>query len=443
MLNKAIEPKAKSKIGGWYKTTVLPDLIGFSPEKVYTESLCSVLDVLPTKSINSVLYDLVKRAEDLYGVDYSKLLMDATAVYFEGDTCTLLSFGYNPVYKNKKQIIVFLAITEKEKFPVMLNIERGNTYIAKKTVEMAIYLERTFGSSGMTILIDNGFISSKTVKEMRIRNSYVLSRLEKNNVIAKTAIRLSEGTCADREGSKGRKAAPVFSGEKISEEMRASKKKKEERLDLYKGLKVVVISTTDEEERKKNLSEKVERMTKNLEEIRLTGETSKKKGYNATIVQIDKATKGLKRFVWFSLEQDKTSGQMVFTYKLKEKAIKERKNSFGKFLIITRRGKLSNKEMLEYYLSGCPIEDAYRTLKSDMDTPNHFLTSSVKVDLLLSVLAYFLWMILRLKFLRMGEKRSIKEILHILHGLKAITINGSISRFNEDNEAVELLSRLN
>jgi hypothetical protein len=36
VLNKAIEPKAKSQIGGWYKTTVLPDLIGLSPEKVYT-----------------------------------------------------------------------------------------------------------------------------------------------------------------------------------------------------------------------------------------------------------------------------------------------------------------------------------------------------------------------------------------------------------------------
>jgi ribosomal protein L30E len=90
-------------------------------------------------------------------------------------------------------------------------------------------------------------------------------------------------------------------------------------------------------------------MAKNLEEIRLKCEKSKKKEYNASIVQIDKATKGLKSFVCFSLEQDENSGQMVFTYKLKEKAIKERKNSYGKFVIITRRANLSNKEMLEYY----------------------------------------------------------------------------------------------
>jgi ribosomal protein L30E len=120
-------------------------------------------------------------------------------------------------------------------------------------------------------------------------------------------------------------------------------------------------------------------MAKNLEEIRLKCEKSKKKEYNASIVQIDKATKGLKSFVCFSLEQDENSGQMVFTYKLKEKAIKERKNSYGKFVIITRRTNLSNKEMLEYYLSICPIEDAYRTLKSDMeiDTPNHLLTKQI------------------------------------------------------------------
>lgn len=136
---------------------------------------------------------------------------------------------------------------------------------------------------------------------------------------------------------------------------------------------------------------------------------------------------------------------MVFTYKLKEKAIKERKNSFGKFVLITDRDDLSNEEMLKYYISKFPIEDAYRTLKSDMeiDTPNHFLASRVKVDLLLSVLSYFLRMILHLKFRKMGEKRSIKEILHVLHGLKVITINEDISYFNDNDEAIQLLNSLN
>ncbi len=286
VLNKAIEPKAKSKIGGWYKTTVLPDFIGLSPEKVYTESLCSVLDDLPTKAINSVLYDLLKRAEALYGVDYSKLLIDATAVYFEVDKCILLSFGYNPVYKKKKQIIVFLAITESEKFPVMLKIERGNTYIAKKTVEMASYLKRKFGVSGVTILIDNGFITARNVKEMGKRNIYFLSRREKGNLIAKTAIKLSEGKFADRADSKGRRASPVFPVERIIEEMRTSKKKKEELRDMHRGLKVVVVSTTDEEEREKEFIERIERMEKNLDAIRAKCERSKKKRYDATIVQI-------------------------------------------------------------------------------------------------------------------------------------------------------------
>jgi len=135
----------------------------------------------------------------------------------------------------------------------------------------------------------------------------------------------------------------------------------------------------------------------------------------------------------------------VFTYKLKEKAIKERKNSFGKFVLITDRDDLSNEEMLKYYVSKFTIEDAYRTLKSDMeiDTPNHFLVSRVKVDLLLSVLSYFLRMILHLKFRKMGEKRSIKEILHVLHGLKVITINEGISYFNDNDEAIQLLNSLN
>ncbi len=52
-------------------------------------------------------------------------------------------------------------------------------------------------------------------------------------------------------------------------------------------------------------------------------------------------------------------------------------------------------------------------------------------------------MILHLKFRKMGEKRSIKEILHVLHGLKVITINEDISYFNDNDEAIQLLNSLN
>jgi len=44
-------------------------------------------------------------------------------------------------------------------------------------------------------------------------------------------------------------------------------------------------------------------------------------------------------------------------------------------------------------------------------------------------------------FILMGMN-AIYSVLDILHELKAITINGRINRFNEDNRAIPLLNRL-
>jgi len=54
------------------------------------------------------------------------MLIDGTVITSEGTKCELLSFGYNPAGARKRQITIFLAVTEGENIPVHLRIVRGN-----------------------------------------------------------------------------------------------------------------------------------------------------------------------------------------------------------------------------------------------------------------------------------------------------------------------------
>ena len=59
-------------------------------------------------------------------VKVERLLIDGCAITSEGRKCELLTFGYNPTGVKKRQITIFIAVTEDENIPVHLRIEKGN-----------------------------------------------------------------------------------------------------------------------------------------------------------------------------------------------------------------------------------------------------------------------------------------------------------------------------
>ncbi|MCW3128985.1 MAG: hypothetical protein N2V75_02625 [Methanophagales archaeon] len=55
-----------------------------------------------------------------------RMLIDGTVITSEGTKCELLTFGYNPTGARKRQITIFLAVTEGENIPVHLRIAKRN-----------------------------------------------------------------------------------------------------------------------------------------------------------------------------------------------------------------------------------------------------------------------------------------------------------------------------
>lgn len=445
VLNKAVDAKTKRQLALWYPKTVLPELLELPTKEVYPESLCAALDALPTKSINLVLSDLLNRADQLYGVDTTKLLLDASTIIFEGNRCILLQFGYNAKYKGRKQILVFLVLTEDKNFPVHLKVFPGNTHVASKTVELASLVRKKFPNQEILFVTDNGFFTGDNLSRLSKANIGILTRLEKSNLVARAAITAVGDSFEDLGDPKGRTLSKVLSIEAVAEYIPPKTHRKNEILTQFRKTRLVVIKTPQGDKAAIEFQTRIDKMERALRHIQSQCAQQPRKQYDPTIAKVYEVTKGLRSLVHFSLQKDDTTGQLNLQFSLRQDRIYARKQLMGKFVLITNRPDLLNKEMFDIYLSKFSIEDAYRTLKTEMDieTPYHRLVNRVKVDLLMSVIAYFLWQVLHNILRLQGEQRSVKDILDVLSCLKEITLNDTVRCYNEADEALTLLNTLN
>ena len=445
VLNKAVNAKTKRQLALWYPKTVLPELLELPANEVYAESLCAALDVLPTKSINLVLSDLLNRADQLYGVDTNRLLLDASTIVFEGNRCVLVQFGYNAKYKRRRQILVFLVVTEDKNFPIHLKVYPGNTHVASKTVELATAVRKKFSEQAVLFVTDNGFFTGANLSRLSRANIGLLTRLEKSNLVARAAIKAVGESFEEFGDPKDRTISQVLSIKAVGEYLSAKAPRKEEILSQFRKTRLVVIKTPQGEKAAQEFQARIEKMQRVLERIQAQCAQQRRKKYDPTIAKVYEVTRGLRSLVQFELQQVEETGQLSLEFALRQERIDGRKQRMGRFVLITNREDLTNKEMFDIYLSKFAIEEAYRTLKTEMDieTPYHRLVNRVKVDLLMSVIAYFFWRMLHIRLRAKGEQRSVKEILEVLSDLKEVQLNETVRCYNEADKALTILNILN
>ena len=79
-------------------------------------------------------------------------LYDITSVYFEGEKCEFLEYGYNRDGKrNKKQIVIGLVV-DSEGFPLSCEVFSGNTQDSSTLVPKIERLKRRYNIKEATII---------------------------------------------------------------------------------------------------------------------------------------------------------------------------------------------------------------------------------------------------------------------------------------------------
>ena len=188
---KAFKPLSKRKMAEDYPHTAFPLLLDLPQERFYPQAMCRAMDAIKPSEMNGILSDLRKNLALKHPVSVDRMLIDGTVITSEGTKCELLTFGYNPAGARKRQITIFLAVTEGENIPIHLRIARGNVRAYKIFREILSDLKsvkRTF-----TTIVDNGFITTESLSDLKKLELYIVTRLRHDSKVSKAVIRTVNG----------------------------------------------------------------------------------------------------------------------------------------------------------------------------------------------------------------------------------------------------------
>lgn len=128
------------------------------------DSLYDNLDwlTLNQDTIERKIYNYRSKGEAIKEI----FLYDVTSSYFEGDKNELAEYGYNRDKKKGKKQIVIGLLTDKEGYPLSVEVFKGNTSDTQTVSNQLQKLKENFGVERVVFVGDKGMIKSAQIAEI-------------------------------------------------------------------------------------------------------------------------------------------------------------------------------------------------------------------------------------------------------------------------------------
>ena len=166
ILGKIVTRGSKLGIVNWIKRNdVIAIELGFTKEE---------LEKLSEKDLYATQFDINNAQEKIQRKwqTYNKkrletiFLYDITSFYFEGAQNELACFGYNRDKKQGKKIITTGLITDKEGFPMKIDVFKGNTKDETTVSSQLQSIRQEFGAQDIILVGDRGMKIRYNLEEM-------------------------------------------------------------------------------------------------------------------------------------------------------------------------------------------------------------------------------------------------------------------------------------
>ena len=128
-LNRLLAPQPLYQVQDWLADTVLPEVLGITPQQAYDNRLGRALDRL-YPHLGELWARLASRAVQVYDLDLNVLHWDITSIYFAGayDDSELAAYGYSRDHRpDTKQVNLEVDVTHDGYVPVLYQVLPGNT----------------------------------------------------------------------------------------------------------------------------------------------------------------------------------------------------------------------------------------------------------------------------------------------------------------------------
>jgi Transposase DDE domain len=365
----------------WYGRTALADLLGADDGLAAPHVLYGCHDRL-LEHKRALFSHLTDRWRDLFNASFEVLLYDLTSTYFESDPpldeADKRRHGYSRDHRPDCVQIVIALIVTPEGLPLAYEVLPGNTNDAKTLRAFLAKIEHQYGKAQRVWCMDRGVPTEAVLEEMRRSDPPVqylvgtpkgrLNRLEQALLI-KPWRQAREGVKVKLLPEDGELYVFAQSADRIAKERSMRRRQ-------LKWLWARLAQLQNMELERDELLMKF-------------GSARSKVPAAWRLVQVRLPERG-----------------SAFTYRLDRKKLRQVRRREGRYLLRTNLTETDPVKLWHYYLQLVQVEEAFRTLKSDLAIRPIFHQDPQRIEahVFIAFLAYCLYVTLgrRLKSLAPG-----------------------------------------
>ena len=391
IIGRLVKPGSERSLHRWAQDlSGLDELIGADFAHLSLNSLYKVTDIL-FQHKDKIEAHLRARENDLFSLEETIILYDLTNTYLEGQAASnpKAKFGRSKEKRSDCRLLTLGLVIDGKGFPKTSQIFAGNQSEPATLLEMVNTLRQKDPTSTKkpTVVIDAGIATEDNLKELKGHYHYIaVSRKKLDPPDSDDCILIKETKQNKVEAKR------ITGDDEVLLYCKSNLKKKKER-SMQGRLE-------------QNFEEQLTQIAKST---RKKGGTKRWDKVLKRIGRLQEKYKQISRFYEIDVEErNGLASRVTWTY-LKEQA--DQRFS-GDYFLRTDRFDLSEKEMWSIYVMLTQVEDAFRTLKSELLMRPVFHQKEGRSDahIFITLLAYHLLHSIRTSLKERGINMSWRQI---------------------------------
>jgi hypothetical protein len=387
----------------WYERSAMGDLLGEDVGLVQIDKLYRCLDKLfPHKED---LFTYLKQCwQALFDVGFEVLLYDLTSTYFESDPPEegKRKFGYS---RDKRpdcvQGVIALIVTP-DGFPLAYEIMAGNTSDKTTLADFLKKIEKQYGKTHRTWVMDRGIPTEETLSQMRA---------------AETPLHYLVGTPKGRL-SKLEKAFLTLPWEQVRESVEV--KLIEQAGELY----ILSRSAGRVHKERSMRRRRLKRLFKRLHELQ-----QQKLTRDELLIKLGAAKKEAGRaYALIDLHlpaKDQVVTPESFTFSLNRNKLRTVRRREGNYLLRSNLTRASPALLWQYYIQLTEIEQAFKELKSDLSIRPiyHQKDTRIEAHIFVAFMAYCLQVTLKHRLRALAPGLTPRAVLEKFATMQMVDVH--------------------
>lgn len=414
VVSRAVYPASELKTVRWIKeNSAVCELTGYEADKVTKDRLYkSALDLYKAK--DAIEKHLSRRTNELFDLEDKIILYDLTNTYFEGEkrNSQLAKFGRSKEKRNDAKLIVLALVVNVEGFIKYSSILEGNIADCNTLSAMIEKLASHTCRGPAVVVLDAGIATEENLRLIESKGYRYLC-------VSRTRLK-------DYSYVPGRLTTLLDT--KSKQTIRLRSVNTEKNTDYY--LEVKSPSKEKKEEGMKLQFEK--RFEQELQKVHNAlhskGGTKKADKVHQRIGRAKEKYPSVQRYYDITVSSDAKTGLATeITWKKDTDRHQEKNESLGVYFLRTNLNVQEEYVVWNIYNTIREIENAFRTLKTDLDLRPiyHKNDDATMAHLHLGILAYWLVNTVRYQLKHNGINSCWGEIVRIGNTQKVITTSGT------------------